>query len=111
MVEYVYKRSDNRKKALFLAIPVMVVLILILMYGQIDTSVPKGKSACLEEVAKWCNECFYGNNQDFVSWSVSGTQIGEALSSCSNRYLNTSWIPEQDCTGDIIDFCMMFIQE
>jgi len=64
---------------------------------------------CEANLIDWCSECFLINNENMVTWDNKGTKISRALVECSNDYFDTDWTTDQDCTGNTIDTCLLFI--
>jgi len=115
MEDQIKDKNSEIKKIIILIAVIVVLSILFFMFEQIkpaytpntvSSEILLGQSECQEKINKWCNDCFFANNQKTDVWNIGGTKIGEILAKCSVNYFQTDWTAEQDCTGNAIDCCL-----
>jgi hypothetical protein len=117
-MEEVYEKSvtKSRKKRNIAILLVIVVIfsVFLISYGQINSDFllrELNQTECQEKLSQWCTDCFSKNNGYTNIWENSGTRVEEDLAKCSNKYFQTGWAPEQDCTGNALDNCLNYIME
>jgi hypothetical protein len=113
MTEYVFGNVQKSSKAVypFIIIAIAAIILMFLFFSQFIQFFPSetlSMEQCADESNTWCETCFFDNSNQFNSWNVSGSSVGEALAECSVKFYNSSMSAEQDCSGGI-DFCLMIL--
>jgi hypothetical protein len=106
------EKKMNKKMILSLVVIIIVLVIIALEYGQIiaflgvsNKETILDQPTCQARMDDWCNQCLSANNGRKDFWNLAGTQVGEDLAACSNKYFGTDMPKEQDCTGKALVYC------
>lgn len=115
MVEYVYSRpKKSHKKAIIIILAVVVLAFVLLGYEQIYSVVSGiGKVTqigCYDRMSEVCNNCFEINEFRFDIWNIPGVEFENGLVECANNNYDTKWVIGQDCTGNTIETCLLFVE-
>ncbi|MFH1474103.1 MAG: hypothetical protein ABIE55_04425 [Candidatus Aenigmatarchaeota archaeon] len=115
MEEYVYKmpKKKHTKEIIAFIIVAAVVVVILFQYEQILSMFgePLDRDECLQGLSYWCSQCLIDNGYNFDSWDIAGEPIGNELVECSSKYFDDVFYSGQDCSGETIEKCLLYIQE
>ena len=111
----VIKKSHKKRNVMILSFVALTAITLFIVYNannpfvSLNRGITIEQPNCQEGMTAWCNDCFSINNKRSDAWGINGKAVGKELAKCSNKYFQTNWTPEQDCTGGAIGYCSQLL--